>query len=976
MTRKRTSIFQTAIVMAVLGVVSCSSNDSGAPSGSISGEISDQEPSSEAASGPGEEESQAESGQEGAEAGGYEPEADPAPLPVDPAVRIGRLDNGLTYYLRHNDQPGKSLSLRLVVNAGSINEPEPGRGTAHFLEHMLFKGTDAYPGNSLDSTLRSLGVEFGPDLNAYASYDETVYLLTVKADPPENVPIAFYALSQMAHAATLDTGAVVAERGVVLDELRTTRETSYGYVSSEFDRIYLQGTPYEGRDPLGTAGAIESMTAGDLRTFYETWYVPSNMAVVAVGDWPVDELEALVVEHFDSIPDRDAPQFAVTEVIPDPDPSFYVVSDEGQGFNYISLDIPILPADSGTVGGQRLLVMESLIEVMLLNRLDEAYHRGELTQVDRPDLITFTLNRALRYYGTNWQGEDLDTASTGYISVLLTAQEYGFTQTDVDRGVEQYAVALQHQLNSAVVTEDSEFVQRYTAHYLNGADISTPRERHGRIMALLAELTAEELTSHFRWLMERAGPIVIAVGPDPAGVPETADLEAAIAAAAPRSEPPPIEGDVDELIAVPSPLAPLASRQLTVLEGFEWEFANGARVMFVYSDIDEGTVELRARSLGGWSRLEPGARALSRPAVEAVLASGVGDLTKLQVNRFLEESTASIGAFIGETAEGFDGSSGSNDIETLFQLLHLFVTDPRVDQAAFDQAIHETEVRISLAEVNPSWQALVAYNEARFDEAWHRPVATPEQLDSLTAESLLSLYERRLGDVDDLVVAVVGDVDSAVIERLASHYIGTLPEGADDSYADRRPARPAGVVQRKVVLDEDMSAVLEIYHEAEGRPTPLVSVTADVLGTVLDNRLLLLIREQLGTSYNTSVALRSVLTPRPAVLSEVLVTADPDRLEEIHSTVLSILDDMVANGPTTEEIQQALAVVEADYENVSNGTLLGVLTRRLYLHDDDLLTPQRSLEELDNVGADAVQALAADLYGAQDRIEIVSAPQL
>ena len=204
---------------------------------------------------------------------------------------------------------------------------------------------------------------------------------------------------------------------MVLDELRSARKTSYGYVSSEFDRIYTEGTPYEGRDPIGGANSIQSITAAQLRDFYEAWYVPSNMAVVAVGDWPVDKLETYVREQFGRIPAGEPPPLETPEVIPDPQPSYHTVVDEGQAYSYISLDIPIPVVDNETYGGERQLVMENLIERMILNRLEEAYYRGELSQVDPPEFHSFYHNRALRYYGTNWQGEDLDAASTDYWAV-------------------------------------------------------------------------------------------------------------------------------------------------------------------------------------------------------------------------------------------------------------------------------------------------------------------------------------------------------------------------------------------------------------------------------------------------------------------------------------------------------------------------------------------------------------------------------
>ena len=234
-------------------------------------------------------------------------------LPVDPEVHVGTLDNGLTYYLRNNEEPGSNLSLRLAVNAGSVNEPAPDLGVAHFLEHMMFNGTEDYPRNEIVEALRGLGVEFGPDINAYTSYDETVYELDVVTTEDGAVETAFNVLAQWAHAATISEADVVEERGVVRDELRLRYETGSGIIFQIFDRAYVENTPYDGYHPIGTAEVIESMSAEMLRDFYETWYVPSNMALIAVGDLPVEELEALTEEYFGPIPAGDAP--------PDPDTS-------------------------------------------------------------------------------------------------------------------------------------------------------------------------------------------------------------------------------------------------------------------------------------------------------------------------------------------------------------------------------------------------------------------------------------------------------------------------------------------------------------------------------------------------------------------------------------------------------------------------------------------------------------------------------
>ncbi len=907
---------------------------------------------------------------------GYAPATDPTPLPIDPAVRVGTLDNGYTYYLRQNDRPGNSMALKLVIKAGSVNEPEPELGMAHFVEHMVFRGTEDYTAEEFNTVLRSLGVEFGPDLNAGVWYDQTVYDLTVPTDPAENVNTAMHILSQMGHAALIEPEAVESERGVVLDEERFRTATASGQISAEFDRIYTQGTSYEGYYPIGTVSGIESTTAGDLREFYETWYVPSNMAIVAVGDLPIDELYALVEQHFGSVEPGVAPDFTLDDITAAREASYHVVTDDEYGLSFISLDIPIPTFDYSTVGGERLLMLESLAATMVQNRLEDAFYRGELTQVDVPEFGTFNHNQGLRYYGTNWQGENLDTASRDYVSVLQTVQRYGFHDDDVARATDEYLASLGHRLDNAASTRDVEYAQTYTSHFLSGVDISEPQERYDRLSSLLEEVTAKELTDHFRWLMNQAGLLVIAVGPDVAGVPTTSALEAAVEAAAPRSEAPPIEPEIDALMEVPEPVTPVAIKKLTVLDATEWTFANGARVVFVYSDIEEATVNIRSRSLGGWSTLYPGARALAPRAVEAVFGSGFGDLSKLQMDRFLGEINAGLEAVIGERTEGFDGGANPEDLETLFQLLHLAVTAPRVDDLAFGQALNSAAIRTSFAEVNPAWQAWVAYNEARFGTEWHLPVTTPQQLATLNAESLLGLYRERLGNVDDMMLVVVGDTNAEEVERLARHYIGTLPAGDPDTYVDRHPPRPTELVRRVIPITADMSAVLEMYYETNIAISdyPSARVNARVLQSILDDRLFRLVREELGASYVAGASLQTALAPRPTVYADLFYTVDAGGYDNAYRRLLSILADLVANGPTAEELEQAKAVVRADYSEVTNSDLLGLLINRLHLGDDRLPTSQVSLEELQAVTLPSVKALAAGLFDQDGRVEIVRRP--
>ena len=899
----------------------------------------------------------------------------PAPLPVDPAVRIGTLDNGLTYYLRNNEKPGSNLALRLAVDAGSLHESEPGSGVAHFLEHMMFNGTEEFPANEIVEVLREIGVEFGPDINAYTSYDETVYLLDVVTSQEDAVGSAFGVLAQWAHAATLEEADVLSEIGVVRDELRSRYETGSGIVLRAFDRLYAEGTPYEGRHPIGDAASIESMTPAQLREFYETWYVPSNMAVVAVGDLPLDELEALVVEHFGAIPAGEAPPAPDTASPLKREAVYEVATSPGQGYSYLSLDIGIPLWDTGTVGGERMQLMESLIAVMLESRLEDAYEQGFLSQIDPTHWSAFNHADGLRYYGTNLRADDFPTAIGDFWSMMLSLEAAGFADEDLAHAREVVEADLQFALESVPTTQDNEYAGLYVSHFLGGGDIGTVADQVDRISALLDGMQVAELTDHFRWIMRNSGPLLLVVGADVAEVPTVEEMAAAIDGAS-VGEVPDRTVDVQELMAAPEPVEPVSAGPVADLEdAYEWSFANGASVIFMPSDISEAQVDLRAISQGGWSAMEPGDRPLTgRLATRAVRQSGLGGLSPAQVSRFLDDANAAVVPYIDETEEGFSAVAAAEGIEAMFQALHLLVTAPQVDDQAFADAVQVGEIIISLAQANPDWQEWVAYTEARYGDeiGWFLPIAPQETIDALTAESLLDRYLSRLGDVDDLIVAVVGDIDRDTVELMARTYVGTLPAGEADSFVNRWPAEPDGVVRREVVLTPDAGATgMVIHHEALMAIDPAVEVAIDVLTSVLDARLTSDIREDIGASYGVFPSLVALLAPEHRISSQIVASGDPERIDDIGAEILRILADLVDNGPSPEELAQALAVVDADYTHIENQDLLGVLLRRAHADDDELPTPQRLIQELSEVTAADVHALAVAIYDPDQRIEIV-----
>lgn len=992
--------FLALLLCAALVAAACSDADDHVP---VTGEIgtdaeitpSDEAPAAEATSTPtpvvddmgGDEDSVEVAQPDGpeADAGCQAAGADSAAateglLPADPEVKIGTLDNGLTYYVRSNDSPGSTLSLRLAVNAGSLNEPIQGAGYAHFLEHMLFNGTEKYPGNEITDALQSIGVEFGSDINAYTSYDETVYMLDLVIDEEEgSVNTAFDVLAQWAHAATITPEDVDEERGIIRDEYRLREQTGDGVIHQVFDGMYVGGTPYEGMEPIGTVDVIEGTTADDLRAFYETWYVPSNMAVVAVGDLPIDTLEELVEEHFCSIPAREAPLAPDNWSALNPEATFDLATSPEQSYSYLSLDIRLPSWDPNTFEGDEQLWIEEIIAIMVGNRLQDGYEQGFLSQIDPTHWSTFSYTRGLRYYGTNLRADDFSAALTDYWSLLLSLSEHGFTDADLERAARTIRADLDSAIQAVPTIQDRRHAGNYVAHFLGGSDVGRVEDTAERVDALLDELQIDDLTDRYRQILEESGLIMIAVGADPSEVPSVEEMQAALAAAAP-GELPAMIGDASELLSVPEPVDPVSAGPIEAItdeldDAYEWSFANGARVMYAYSEISENEVDLQAISWGGWSALDEGDRPLAQYlATRAVGNSGLGDLSPAQIWRYLDERNAGVQPFISETTEGIAGASDSPGVETMFQLMHLYMTEPRVDDQAFAEAANIGEIIASLAESDPDWQEGLAYLQARHGDAfgWFNLAASPETLASLTPEALLDIYQQRLGEVDDLVVVVVGDVDRDTVEQMARTYVGTLPAGQADSFADRRAPEPEGVIRREIVLGPDNQSTSATYsYEVSAEVTPASQAAVDVLQVILDSRLIEGIREDLGDTYAASGSIGMSITPAPRIEADVFATGDPEQMPVIEAEMARILAEIHAGGIDSEEFEQARAVVGDNYQLVVNTDLINVLLRRVYAGDDELPTPQRLGQELAALELADVQELAELLFDPEQHIQIV-----
>ena len=394
-------------------------------------------------------------------------------MPDDPDVRILTLSNGLTVYLRANDRPGGSAEMRLVINAGSGQEESDQSGVAHFLEHMLFNGTAKFPENDLIDTLRGFGMAFGADVNAYTSYDETVYEVTVPTSDDSNLGTGLDVLHEWLSAATIDSEEVEKEKGVVLDEWRQRDQTLDGRIGDAIEAMYLTGTGYEGRKPIGSDVAINAMTPDVLRRFYDTWYRPDNAAIIVVGDIDVDDVEAEIRERFESVTARG-------DTTPRTDPTLgtfgatdaSVLVDPDATTVDVEVSLPGPYGADGSIAWLRHDTMISLAFDMISTRLNDDIARGLATFTD----ASVGNNGAVRWLDApsltvTGEPDQLASSLEAVTREFERARRYGFDDTELQRELRGYRSSLQAQFDASDTVQDVEYISDYVAHFLSGQSI-------------------------------------------------------------------------------------------------------------------------------------------------------------------------------------------------------------------------------------------------------------------------------------------------------------------------------------------------------------------------------------------------------------------------------------------------------------------------------------------------------------------------
>jgi zinc protease len=901
-----------------------------------------------------------------------------ATVPIDPEITTGQFDNGLRYYIRANRRPEKRAELRLAVNVGSIVEEPDQRGLAHFVEHMAFNGTKNFPRQEIVSFMESIGMQFGPSVNASTSFDETIYMLQVPTDRPGVLDRSLMILEDWAHNVSFEPAEIDKERGVIIEEWRLGRGAGARMLDQQFP-VLLQNSRYAERLPIGTKEILETFPHDRLKKFYTDWYRPDLMAVVAVGDFNVAEVEALIRKRFGALPKPASPRPRPTYEVPDhPGTLFAVATDAEAPGSSVSVYSKMTLRDPTSIGAYRQRIIESMFGGMLSARFEE--------MAQKPDAPFMGASAGRGLFVRSKEASMLTAVvrpgeiGRGLEAVFVEAERvarFGFTQTELDRQKTNMLRSFEQAVTERANRQSGSLADEYLRHYTERESIPGIEYEFELAKRFVPAVTLSDVNSLAREWAPEGNRVVLVSAPAKAGVPVPTDAElaAVMKAAASKELTPYVDGATAGALVDPLP-APgrIVARNTRPAVGItEWTLSNGVKVVLKPTTLRQDEIVFQAFSPGGTSLASDADFVAASTAAQVVRLGGLGTLNNIDLNKALTGKVANVQASFSETSEDLQGGGSIKDIETLFQLIYLTFTQPRADAQIFGVLTSQAKAAMANLTAQPSFAFQEALTGALSQNHPRARPMTAERIAEMDLARSMSFYQERFGDAGDFTFVFTGSFDPAAIQPYVEQYLGSLPSaGRKETWRDSGVRPPIGIVERRVEKGVEPQSQTAIVFTGPFEYNQPNRIAIRAMSLILQTRLRETLREDLGGTYSVSVGANYQKMPRPEYVSSVSFGSSPDRTDALVKTVFDQIATFVADGPTAAELADVRQTLIRDLEtNMESNSYLATQIMARLEHGEDVegFFGLRSLYE--SLTAAAVQQ-AAKAYLRPDNFVRVS----
>ncbi|WP_221656961.1 M16 family metallopeptidase [Bacteroides salyersiae] len=903
------------------------------------------------------------------------------PVPVDPNVRIGKLDNGLTYYIRKNALPANRADFYIAQKVGSIQEEESQRGLAHFLEHMCFNGTTHFPGDALKQYLEHIGVKFGENLNAYTSVDETVYNISnVPVTMPGAIDSCLLILHDWSNDLTLDPKEIDKERGVINEEWRTRMSAMQRMQEKMLPQMFA-GTKYATCFPIGTMDVVMNFKYQTLRDYYEKWYRPDLQGIVVVGDIDVDAVEAKIKTMFADIPAQpDAAERIYYPVDDNKEPIIIIEQDKEQPHIQVLVFNKHDATPDDQKGNMGYLVQNyatNLISSMLNARLNE------LTQTANPPFIYagtfegdfFVAKTKDAFTGVVVCKEGaVEDGIANLLREMERARQFGFTETEYNRARAEYLRQLESAYNERDKRKNEEYVNEYVRHFLDKEPIPGIENEYAIINQIAPNIPVAALNQMMQALVTDTNQVIAIFGPEKEGIQMPTkdavlqtlkDVKAEKLTAY-------VDKVSDEPLMAEKPQGGkiISEKENPIFGTTELTLSNGVKVILKKTDFKADEIRMKGTSLGG-SSLFPDSEIINIKSLDAISAGGLGNFSAVDLEKVLAGKKASVNYGIGDKTENVTGSCSPKDLETMLQLTYLTFTAPRRDDDAFASYKNRNKAALQNQELNPN----VAFGDSIQAAIYmHHPRAVrmkSDMIDKIDYDKLMEMYKDRYKDASDFTFIFVGNIDIAKDKDLIAEYLGALPAiNRKETFRDTKLEMRKGTYKNEFIKQQETpkSSVFVVYNgkcKYNQKNNILMSMTSQILDLVYTEK----VREEEGGTYGVYVGGSLSKYPKETALLQIIFDTAPDKKDKLMKIIFAEAENLAKAGPSDANLKKVKEyMLKKHTEDLKeNRFWLGSIDEYIFTGVDMI----KDYENLVNsITTKEVQKFADDLMKQKNEVEV------
>lgn len=905
-------------------------------------------------------------------------------VPLDPEVRFGKLENGLTYYIKHNEKPENRAEFYLVNDVGAILETDAQNGLAHFCEHMSFNGTVNFPGKGILNYFETVGMQFGRNINAGTGIDMTYYLLMQTPVTREGIiDTALLSIKDISHNVLFSNEEIDNERGVIHEEWRTTRNADFR-LNSVINPIIYQGSKYAKRDIIGELDVIDNCPYDTLRQFYKDWYRTDLQALVIVGDIDVDQIESKIREYFSSIPAQETPKARPVFSIPDNDKPIIAIATDKEAQN-TSIRVYYKHNYVEPENKDMQYYLASFKEELYTNMLNERFN--ELVQKENPPFIN-----AYNFYGKFAGDKDAyvlgafanNNVKYGLKTILIENKrvvQFGFTESELERTKADMLRNLEKQFKEKDQQQNRTLAFQYATHFISNSATPGITYEYELAKKIIPEISLQEVNDLTQQWVSEKNMVITITGPEKEDIeiPTEDEVQAILNEIKSTN----VDAYVDKVSDKPL-IEKLPAPGKVVNEEFNkdlsanvWQLSNGVKVILKATDFKEDEILINAFSKGGTSLYS--VEDLPSAEFASIIAnkSGISGFSLIELQKMLTGKVVSVNPYIDELYEGFNGNAAPNDFETALQLIHLYFTNPRFDETATNAYLERYKAFLQNKALNPDAVFGDTISYLLSDRNLRKHPLDVDKLNKINFEKAKEIYSDRFADASDFTFVFVGNIDIEKVKPLIENYLGSLPSlKRNENWKDNNVRHPKGKVEKTIEKDLEV-AKSSVFVNLNGN-----------FNYNLENRLLLqtikhvleivyieTIREDEGGTYGASVWVTSSEYPVQIFDLNIAFDCDNEKADKLKTIVYEEIENMVKNGPSEENLNKAKENFLKNRENnlKENNFWLSSIVSNLQ-HDENTLDNEMYESLVKSITIEKVRKAAEELLTQGNNIEVIMQP--